>query len=140
MAISGNETKIVLQSERGDPKIVVRNWSSGSLELNEKARIVFRRFLAEKQYAYGGLGEHSVQQDFIPALLSATKKTGLHFAQDNERNPDLFRSLQFLGKFRIATEQIGDPIGIERNPHFHLSGSICLWLAMMSSNAGSGVH
>ena len=52
MLVSGNQEQVMFQDERRNPQIVVWNGSPGSLRLNEKTRVVFRRFLAGEQHPY----------------------------------------------------------------------------------------
>ena len=49
MAAAGDEHEFVLESQRGNPQIVIGNRCPGSLELNEKARVLFRGLAAGEQ-------------------------------------------------------------------------------------------
>jgi hypothetical protein len=62
------------------------------------------------------------------------------FFQDYERNPDRFACRQTVGEPRTPSQQVDKPIGIEGDPHFHLSGSIWRCEATTSSKAASAVH
>jgi hypothetical protein len=96
VSISRNEDEVVLEYQRCDPKMVVRNRGAGSPELNENSRILFRCFPTGQQYANGRLGEQPVQQSLIPALLRATLKSGLDLTQYEKRNPDFLSGTQLL--------------------------------------------
>ena len=64
--ISCDENQIVFEHQRCDPKVVVRNRGTGSPELNENPRVMFRCFPARQQHTHSGLGEQSVQQILMP--------------------------------------------------------------------------
>ncbi len=63
MLISGNQEQVIFQDKRRNPQVVVWNGSPGSLQLNEKTRLVFRRFLA---------GERHPTVGFASSLLNRT--------------------------------------------------------------------
>ncbi len=90
MFVSCNQKEVVLQNECGYPQVIIGDWSSGSLELKENAGVVFRRLTARQQDADGGLREQPVQQYLVPALLRASEKASLDFAEHNKRDPDFF--------------------------------------------------
>jgi hypothetical protein len=47
----------VLQRQRGDPEVVIGDWTTSALELNKQVGVVFRRFPAREQNPNGLFGE-----------------------------------------------------------------------------------
>jgi len=68
MPISREQRQVVLQRERGDPKVVVGNWCPSALELNEQPGVVFRRLAAGSRTFTVGFASTGAA-GFIPALL-----------------------------------------------------------------------
>ena len=62
-------TKIVLQDQRRNPKIVVGNRRAGTFELDKQARIVLRRFPRRKQNSDRGLGQQALKKKLVAVLL-----------------------------------------------------------------------
>lgn len=56
--------------------------------------------------------------------LGATVEARQDLGKDHERYPDLLTCRQAFSEIGIPPQQVGQTIGIERGPHFHLSGSI----------------
>ena len=145
MLIAGDQHEIVFQDQRRNPKIVVGNRRAGAFELHEQPRIVLGGFPRREQDSDRGLGQEASEKDFVAMLLRAAVESRLDLGQDHQREPDFVAFAQPVGQLRVALKQIGEPVGVERHshsapPHFHLSQSIWRWEAMISSNAGSGVH
>jgi len=124
MPIARDQHKIVLEHQGGDPQIVVGNWSPGAFELNEQSGIVFCRFVAGHQNAYGSFSQEFVQQDLVTALLRSSEEACLNLRKDDERDQDLIAGLELLGQLEIALKQIGQPVSVQRDPYFHFFGSI----------------
>lgn len=124
MAITRDENQIVFESKGGDPDVVVGDGSTRSLELNKKASIVFGGFSSGQQHRYCRPSEKASEERFIANLLIATVKAGFHFRQDNQRDLDFVAEREPVGECGIALKEVGQPIGIEGDPHFHLSQSI----------------
>ena len=57
MPVACDQDEVVLQGERGDPKVVVRDGSGRAFELNEKARVVLGCFAAGEQNCDRRFGE-----------------------------------------------------------------------------------
>src|SRR6185437_9661509 len=85
--VPGNESEVVLQSERRDPEIVIRHWSTGFLQLNEQAAVLLCSLARWQQNSNRGLGKQLVEQNFIPSMAGASIESSLDFAQDDKRNP-----------------------------------------------------
>src|SRR5258707_11118147 len=98
------------------------------------------RFPVRKQNVDGRLCEQPLQHAFIAVLLSTTVESGLDLGENNQRNPYLVTDSEPLGERSVALEKIREPVGIQRDSHFHLSQSIWRCEAIISSKAGSGVH
>jgi len=55
MLVPRNQRKVVLQGERGDPEIVIGNWSARTLELYKQPGIVLSGLAPRQQNPNGGL-------------------------------------------------------------------------------------
>jgi hypothetical protein len=78
-----DECEVVFKDQRGNPKVIVRDGGTGSFELNEDSRVVFRGLPAGQQHANSRLGEQFVEQSLVPALLRSTLKTGFDLPSAN---------------------------------------------------------
>ncbi len=72
VAVSRDQYEVVFEHQCCDPEVIVGNRCAGPPELNENSRIMFRCLPAGQEHANGGLGEQSVQQTLIAALLRTT--------------------------------------------------------------------
>ena len=124
--IAGDQLEIVLQHQGRNPKIVVRNRSPGSFQLYKQARIMLRSFPRRKQdarpWVCRGKSAEEPRSGIAgspprnPAFISARTISGI---QTSSHWPS--RS----ANSRIALKQIGEPVGVQRNPYFHRSTSTC---------------
>jgi hypothetical protein len=124
MSIACDEEEVMFQGERGDPKVIIGDRSARSLELNKEPGIVFGRLPARHQNVYGRFGQEIMQQNFVPMLLGTAIETGLDFRENKQWNPNLVASPQPLRQRDVSFKKIRQPVGVQGNPHFHLSASI----------------
>ncbi len=121
--VSRDQHKIVLKRHRGDPKIVVGDGSAGPLELYEQSGVLLGRIPVWKQESHRRFGEKGSQNNLVPLDSAAAVEASLNLGKYNQRHPYFVASSEPLGQRRVALEKIGQPIRVERDPHFHLSQS-----------------
>ena len=130
----------MLRSQRGDPQMVVGDRGSGAFELDEKASVVFDGFPGCEQYRHGVTLEEAGKQSLVVSMACSTVEARFDFSQHDIGNPDFLAGSEKRRKVSISPKQVGQPIGVESNSHFYLSGSIRRWETITSSNPGSGSH
>ena len=65
-----------------------------------------------------------MQQPLIPLLLGAAVEAGLDFRENDEWNPDLLARSQSFRQRSISAKEIGQPVRLDSDLHFHFSRSI----------------
>src|ERR1700683_3806434 len=75
MPIAGHQREIMLQRERRNPKVVVRNRCPRAFELYKQTRVVLRCFSRRKQNSNRGFGQEALQKNLVAMLLRAPVKS-----------------------------------------------------------------
>jgi hypothetical protein len=127
--VAGAQDKRMLQDESRDPHIVRRDGTALLAQLPVNGAVMMSGLFIGVEHADAGLHEKSAQDSFVARSRTAHSKTALskpsaQFSQNDEGQPD------FVGKFdsfddgRIAAAKVGIAIGVECQPHRHISSSI----------------
>ena len=62
-----------------------------------------------------------------PSSLASAQEPCLDLAHYDQRKPDLVANSEPGGEFGVSSEEIGEPVRVDRDPHFHLFRSIFRW-------------
>ena len=117
MSVAGDECQIVLEGERRDPEIVVRDGRACALQLNEEPGVLFRSLPPGRQNSHCAPRQQGRQQCFVSRRTVSSVKTGFHFGEDDKRNPNLFAGAHLSREALVATKEISQSVRIERGPH-----------------------
>src|SRR6266542_2512261 len=101
---------------------------------------MLRRLSAREENSDSRFGQKVLQNGGVSMLLRPAIKTRLDLTEHDQRNPNLVTVAKPLGQCGVALKQVHEAIRVERDCHFHLSQSICRWLAIVSSKGGSGIQ
>ena len=89
MPVPRDQGQAVLQRQRCDPKVVIRNRRPCAFELNEQVGVLLGRLTARFQNLNRRFGQESLQQDLISMVLGASVETGFDLSQNDQRYPGL---------------------------------------------------
>jgi len=107
MPVARDQSEIVFQSLRANPKVHMGNGRTGPFQLDKQPRPLLRGLAAGEQDADGFLGQEFLQDDLVPVPPAATLESRLDLRQHEERNPNFFASSQQIGQFGIASQEVG---------------------------------
>ena len=124
MPVPRDQDQVMLQRKRADPQIVIWNRSTRTLQLNEQPGVLLGCLAAWKQYPYGLFCEEPPQQTLVSMRPVAAIKPCLDLGKHDHGNPDFNTDGEEFRQLGIAFEKVRQPVGVERDSHFHLSQSI----------------
>ena len=123
MPVAGKKQEIVLDGERRNPDVVDRNRRPLQTKLREYSREVMRGFIVGEQHP-DALG---VQEDSQRLLVLSgerpAKKSRPQLGKNDKWQTNDTRQLDDIDRFLVAFAKIAIAVGIEQNPHRHISGS-----------------
>ena len=130
------QQKVVLDHQRGDPKIVGRDGRALTPEFGEEGRIVVGRLLIGVGDADARGVEELGELRLVPASLGPGGESRPQLSEDDERQAHVLGAAQDLDGLRVAFGRGAIGVGIEGDPHQSPS-SIRRWSLSALSTAAS---
>ena len=124
MLVSGMKRKIVLEHQCCKPHVVRWNWSALLPQLPEQGGVVMRGLIVGIQDADPFLKKKTPENLFVFRRPPAMGESGSKFAHHYERQQYGLRLFEKRDGFRDAFTKVDVPIGVDGDPHFHMSLSI----------------
>jgi hypothetical protein len=114
----------MLQHKSGDPHVVGRDGSALFAKLPVNGSVMMSCLFIGVEHSYPGFHQETAEHNLVSWSLTAHGKSCAEFSEYNEREMDFVREFDRLDYRCDAPAQVGVTIGIESQPHGHISSSI----------------
>src|SRR4051812_18247764 len=114
----------MLQNQGSDPHIVGRDWSALLTQLLVNGGVMMRGLFIGVEHADAMLHEKAAEDGFVSRSLGAHRESSAQFPHHDERQPDFVGEFDSFDDGRSTAAKVGVAVGVERQPHFHISSSM----------------
>ena len=137
MAVGGDEVGAGLHGMRGEPRVVCWDGTAFVSQGSHDPGVAISRDRPNGNECHAGAVQHGSQISKVLLEARAAAKPGEQLTDDDCREKDFFGPSYKLTDLPVSCEVVGIGIGVEQEPHFHISSSIVSNSLSAASNSSA---